>query len=202
MNAHAEGTRVVVGVVLAGLVVAVADADVVCTYSKQFNLRIPAEPGTTRGWMENAIIDVPSHLIITDLDVSVDLTHSSVFDLQLFLESPSGTGVLLNMYDLVQGYITGKDYSGTTFDDEAGTPIEAGSPPFTGSFRPLEGSSLSIYDGEDAYGPWKFRVADAYYNDTGHFDAYSLIITVPEPATIAFLLLGSGLAGSPLLRRR
>ena len=200
MNAHAEGTRIAVALAVIGLLAATVRADVVCTYSRQFNLRIPAGPDTTKGWMENAIIDVPSHLIIEDLDVSVSLTHSSVFDLQLFLESPSGTVVLLNMYDLVQGYITGEDYAGTIFDDEADTPIEAGTAPFTGSFRPLE--SLSIFDGEDAYGPWKFRVADAYYNDTGHFDAYTLLITVPEPATVAFFLLGSGLVGSSLLRRR
>jgi hypothetical protein len=170
----------------------VARADVVCTYSRQFNLRIPADPQATRGWMDDAIIDVPSHLVIEDLDVSVTLTHSKVFDLQLFVESPSGTAVLLNMYDPFTGYIEGADYDGTTFDDEASVPIEEASPPFVGSFRPVEGSRLADFDGQDAYGPWRVRVYDAYYADTGWFQAFSLMITVPEPATVAFLLAGMG----------
>jgi len=171
-----------------------AQADVVCTYSRQFNLRIPADPDATRGWMDDATIDVPSHLIIEDLDVSIDLTHPAVFDLQLFLESPSGTIVLLNQYDPFTGYIEGADYSVTTFDDEAAVPIEQGSPPFAGSYRPLAGSQLADFDGQDAYGTWRLRVCDAYYVDTGRFHSFTLTITVPEPATAALLGLALALA--------
>jgi hypothetical protein len=145
---------------------------------------------------------VPSHLLIEDLDVSVTLTHSKAFDLQLFLQSPSGTVVLLNMYDPFYGYIEGADYAGTTFDDEAGVPIEEGSPPFAGTFRPLDGSRLADFDGQDAYGSWRFRVYDAYYADTGWFRAFSLTITVPEPATAVLLLAGVGLAARGTRRRR
>ncbi len=167
-----------------------ASADVVCSYEGQFDLRIPADPKASRGPMGDAVIDVPSHLIIRDLDVSVDLTHSKVFDLQLSLVSPSGAAVLLNMYDFASGYREGADYRGTTFDDEAPTAIEVGVAPFQGRYRPLEGSTLASFDGEDACGPWRFRVYDAYYADTGRFHSYSLAITVPEPATAALLILG------------
>jgi len=165
-------------------------ADVVCSYEGQFDLRIPANPSANKGWMNDAVIDVPSHLTIKDLDVSVDLTHSKIFDLQLRLVSPAGTEVFLNMYDFTTDYREGADYRGTTFDDEAEIPIEAGVAPFEGRYRPLEGYSLASFDGEDAYGPWKFRVYDAYYADTGRFHSYSLAIAVPEPAAAAFLLLG------------
>jgi subtilisin-like proprotein convertase family protein len=175
-------------------------ADIVCSYERQFDLRIPAKLADNKGWMDDAVIDVRSHLTIKDLDVSVDLTHSKIFDLQLYLVSPAGTGVLLNMYDFATGYREGADYRATTFDDEAAIPIEAGVAPFEGRYRPLEGSSLASFDGEDAYGPWKFRVYDAYYADTGRFHSYSLAITVPEPATAAFLLLALPWLG--LLRRR
>jgi subtilisin-like proprotein convertase family protein len=167
-----------------------ASADVVCSYEGQFDLRIPADPGKSQGWMNDAVIDVPSHLTIKDLDVSVDLTHSKIFDLQLWLVSPAGAEILLNMYDFRSGYREGADYHGTTFDDEAATPIEAGVAPFEGRYRPLNGYSLASFNGEDAYGPWRFRVYDTYYGDTGRFHSYSLAITVPEPATAAFLLLG------------
>jgi subtilisin-like proprotein convertase family protein len=193
MRTGTRGTGLLV-VLVAGLCVA-ARADVVCTYSRSFNLRIPAGTGS-KGWMNDAVIDVPSHLIIEDLDVSVDLTHEKAFDLQLYVESPSGSTVLLNMYDPLTEYFNGEDYQGTTFDDEAGTPIENASPPFAGRYRPLEGSLLSTFDGQDAFGDWRLSVYDAYYGHTGRFSEFALTITVPEPATIALLLLAL-----PLLRR-
>ena len=185
---------VVVITVLVGLL-GVARADVVVTYSRPYDLRIPASAPATRGWMDDATIDVPSHLIITDLDVSVDLTHSNDFDLQLYLVSPSGSTILLNQYDPFTEYFEGSDYRHTTFDDEADTPIEAGSPPFEGRYRPLEGNLLSAFDGQDAFGRWRLRVCDAFYVNTGRFKEFTLTITVPEPATAGLLLLAL-----PLLR--
>jgi len=202
MCSHTGGTQAIVAAVVMGLPIIpqTARADVVCSYDGRFDLRIPAKTSDTKGWMNDAILDVPSHLTIGDLDVSVDLTHTKVFDVQLYLVSPAGTTVLLNMYDFATGYREGADYRGTTFDDEATAPIETAEPPFEGRYRPLEGNPLASFDGEDACGPWKFRVYDAYYADTGRFHSYSLAITVPEPATAAFLLLGLPCIG--WLRRR
>jgi subtilisin-like proprotein convertase family protein len=189
---------VVAGVFLSARV-PVQAGDVVCTYSGSFNLRIPAAPDTNRGWMVDAIIEVPSHLAITDLDVTVGITHTSAFDLKLLLKSPAGTTVLLNEGDLSHFY-KGANYSSTTFDDEASTPIEEGQVPFRGRYRPLEPSLLASFDGEDAYGPWRFQVFDARYGDTGTFNSYTLTITVPEPATAVLLLLGLGLLRLPKQR--
>jgi hypothetical protein len=188
MSTHTGSAGVLIVTIVAGLL-GVARADVVVTYSRPFDLRIPASAPATRGWMDDAIIDVPSHLIITDLDVSIDLAHSNDFDLQLYLQSPSGSTILLNQYNPFTGYFEGADYVGTTFDDEADTPIEAGSAPFAGRYRPLEGNLLSTFDGQDAFGRWRLRVCDAYYVNTGRFKEFTLTITVPEPATAALLLL-------------
>jgi hypothetical protein len=101
------------------------------------------------------------------------------------------------MYDPLVEYFNGEDYQGTTFDDEAVTPIENASAPFTGRYRPLEGNLLSTFDGQDAFGTWRLSVYDAYYGHVGCFNEFTLTITVPEPATIALLLLAL-----PLLVRR
>jgi len=196
MSTRAGSKGVLAIAILAGLL-GVARADVVVTYSRPFDLRIPAIAPNTQGWMNDATIDVPSHLIITDLDVSIDLTHTKDFDLQLFLRSPSGSRVLLNMYDPYTKYFNGEDYRGTTFDDEADTPIEAGSPPFEGRYRPLEGNLLSTFDGQDAFGRWRLQVYDAFQVDSGRFHEFTLTVTVPEPATAVLLLLAL-----PLLRPR
>jgi subtilisin-like proprotein convertase family protein len=138
-------------------------------------------------------------MLITDLDVSVDITHTNAFDLQLFLKSPSGTRVLLNEVHLDDFY-KGANYSSTTFDDEARTPIEEGQSPYRGSYRPLAPGLLASFDGEDAYGPWRFQVYDVWQADTGTFNSYTLTITTPEPATAAFLILGLGLLQLPKRR--
>ncbi len=177
-------------------------ADEVYTYQGDFNLQIPAEPDESRGWMTDAVIEVDSHFTISDIDVGVTLTHSNVFDLQISLQSPDGTSLLLNMYNPDNEFFQGADYSQTIFDDEALIPIDQAQPPFTGRFRPNSSDSLELFDGQDAYGLWRLQIYDAYYADTGTFENFELTFTVPEPATVALLVLGTALAALLRPRRR
>lgn len=181
----------------------------VYTYGGGFNLKIPTDPAATRGWMQDAAVYVPEHLIICDLDVVVSIRHTSAFDLQLFIESPAGDAIRLCVSDPLNGYYEGSDYDGTTFDDEADVPIQDASPPFTGSFQPLD--PLAFFDGRDACGTWKLQVYDAYYEDTGCLDSFLLIVTtcapeepveIPAPAAGGLALLGLGLIGSRKRHRR
>jgi hypothetical protein len=112
----------------------------------------------------------------------------------LYLVGPSGIVVTLNVNDPFTGYYEGEDYIATTFDDEAETEIADGRPPFDGSFRPLE--ALAALDGLDACGPWRLRVYDAYYSDTGCLDFFALLITVssPEPPVAVPIPSAGGLA--------
>ncbi len=158
-----------------------------------FNLPIPAIPGDTKGWMDDAIIDVPDHFTIADLDVRISITHTSAFDLQIYLESPAGPKLCLIMYDITE-FFKGKNYFQTIFDDEAEISIEEGEPPFTGRFRPRSPAQLSVFDGQNTFGSWKLQIYDARFYDTGKLDSFELIITIPEPATAILLLLGAGLA--------
>jgi subtilisin-like proprotein convertase family protein len=162
------------------------------TYSGDFNLRIPAKAGDTKGWMNDAVIEVPDHFIIHDINVGITLTHTSDFDLQISLKSPAGKTIYLNMYNLDQ-FFKGANYTNTIFDDEAMLAIEQAQPPFTGRFRPLEPYKLSAFDGKDAFGTWSLRIYDAHYYDTGTLNKFELVITNPEPATAVFLAVGFGL---------
>jgi len=158
-------------------------------YGGDFNLRIPQEPGSSYGWMADAVIDIPDHYNICDLDVKVNITHSSVFDLRLFLESPSGTSVCLNTYDDVDDFFEGANYTQTIFDDEALVPIEQGELLFTGRYRPRE--SLNIFDGEDTFGQWRLLIYDQFPYNTGTLDSFELVVSAPEPAAIFLLGFGS-----------
>ena len=169
-------------------------------YGDDFDLRIPACPDDSRGWMDDAIIEVNRHVTIYDLDVGINVTHTNVFDLQVFVQSPIGTRLCLNMYDFKDEFFKGEDYVQTIFDDEAEIPIEQGTAPFTGRFRPEAGNLLEIFDGEDAYGPWRLQIYDMWYWDTGKLDRVELIITICEPNALSLLALGAGL--TVLFRRR
>jgi subtilisin-like proprotein convertase family protein len=191
MDAGREQWIVAIFALVAGFTLVVS-ASPVHIYGGDFNLRIPADPNntnTTKGWMDDAIIEIPDHFPIADLEVGVSLTHSKVFDLQLYLQSPAGTRLCLNMYNFDE-YFNGENYTLTVFDDEAALSIEQGQPPFTGRFRPEPGNLLAIFDGLDAYGCWRLQINDARYADTGFLDHFELIIEIPEPATALLLALG------------
>ncbi|MDD5327262.1 MAG: proprotein convertase P-domain-containing protein [Phycisphaerae bacterium] len=164
-------------------------------YSGSFNLPIPepnkSDPYISKGRMTDAIINVPDHLTIHDLDIGISLTHTNVFDLQIFLQSPAGTKICLNMYNPYKEFFVGVNYMNTIFDDEATLSIKDASPPFTGRFRPVESYELSEFDGEDAFGPWHLQVYDMWDYDIGTLNNVELMISTPEPATFFLLALGA-----------
>jgi subtilisin-like proprotein convertase family protein len=176
----------------------------VYNYPGDFNLPIPApdqpESEFGRGWMADATLNVADHVTIYDLDVRLSLTHGSLFDLEILLESPAGTSVALNLAGNTAFIIRGEDgrltaVGGTfdlLFDDEAATPIDQAAKPFTGPFQPT--ASLSSFDQQDAFGTWYLRIYDAFYADTGTLDGFELVITTPEPATAILLIFGTALA--------
>ncbi|MGB2820667.1 MAG: proprotein convertase P-domain-containing protein, partial [Phycisphaerae bacterium] len=111
---------------------------------------------------------------ITDANVHLDITHTCDGDLEAVLVSPAGTRVQL--FFRVGG--AGDDFTDTTLDDEAGTPIVSGSPPFSGSFRPAE--ALSALDGEDPNGIWSLEVTDHAAVDVGTLNYWSLSLWCAE----------------------
>lgn len=173
----------------------------VYTYGGTFDLRIPLNPDDTQGWMDDAVINVPDHITIADIDVRINITHSSVFDLQISLVDYAGQQVHLNWYNADEFFI-GENYTETVFDDEAPTAIEQGTPPFTGPFRPREPEHLHDFYGQDAFGTWRLRVYDFWLADTGSLDSFEIIITTPEPNSATLVALGAALLCLYRNRRR
>jgi subtilisin-like proprotein convertase family protein len=165
------------------------------TYGGSFNLPIPeldkSDPYISKGQMTDAIINVPAHLTIHDIDIGISLTHTNVFDLQIFLQSPAGARICLNTYNPCKDFFIGENYTDTVFDDEAALSIKDGSAPFTGRFRPIESYQLSEFDGEDAFGSWCLQIYDMWDWDTGTLNKFELTISTPEPATFSLIALGA-----------
>ncbi|MBI9040902.1 reprolysin-like metallopeptidase, partial [Lutibacter sp.] len=123
---------------------------------------------------DNSIVGISSKIsitqnkIITDLILTVNITHPWVGDLTLKLISPKGTTVLLaaNVGD------EGDGFDNTTFDDAGTDIINLGMPPFTGVFIPQE--SLSKFLNEESYGEWQLLVIDEGPDDIGVINSWSL----------------------------
>ncbi len=111
---------------------------------------------------------------ITDVNVHLDITHTFDGDLEAVLVSPAGTRVQL--FFRVGG--DGDNFTDTTLDDEAATPIGSGSPPFSGSFEPAE--ALSLLDGEDPNGIWSLEITDHARGDAGTLNEWSLSLWCAE----------------------
>jgi subtilisin-like proprotein convertase family protein len=132
---------------------------------------------------------------IFDVNVTLDITHTFVGDLNAYLISPAGTRVKL--FSDVGIPRTGDNFTNTTFDDEAATLISSDSAPFTGTFRPepiIENfellvypdafTSLSAFDREDANGIWTLEIKDDAGFNVGVLNSWSVTITGSEPSTV------------------
>ena len=115
-------------------------------------------------------ITITNNKKITDVNVTVNITHTWLEDLTLTLTSPSGTVIIL------AANLGGEEdnYTNTTFDDSATTKINLGSPPFTGTFAPQV--NLSNLIDEETYGDWLLKVVDSQLEDTGEIVNWSLDI--------------------------
>lgn len=107
--------------------------------------------------------DLPEELgPIVDLNITINIQHPSVGDLELVLVSPGGTSVTLS--DNRGG--AGDNFTQTTFDDSALVSIitvTAADAPFTGRFRPE--MPLSAFIGNQEAGNWQLIVRDTVTNE-------------------------------------
>ena len=124
-------------------------------------------------------ITVGSVGTIFNVEVTLDITHSFVGDLNAYLVSPSGKSVLL--FDGVGGQFN--NFQNLTFSDSAARNISTigfsdwnGS--YTGTWQPM--GLLSDFSGDDAGGIWTLVVQDSDFADQGILNSWSLKITSGE----------------------
>jgi large repetitive protein len=108
---------------------------------------------------------------ITDIDVTLNISHTWVADLEIYLIGPDGTRVEL----LADVGGDGDDFVGTVLDDQADVPISEGSAPFTGRYRP-EGL-LAAFNGLTSDGDWVLEITDIFQPDPGILQSWSIAIT-------------------------
>ncbi len=154
------------------------------------------------------IIDifVPVSGIIVDVDIALNLEHSSFCDLQIFVGSPEleGDTILINYYDdFTNRFDPDRQILGwIILDEESIFDIDQSWEPYMGLFRPNGDDRLSELYGRQSGGWWQIKIYDARYYDTGLIKDIRLdmlidtgaeplkLSVIPEPATILLLAIG------------
>jgi subtilisin-like proprotein convertase family protein len=158
------------------------------SFGKSVNLSFGADYTKT---MLKTDIFVPISGNVLDLNLALDIEHTSVSDLQIYIKSPAETLACINSYDVYNFVPDRKNFYWTIFDAESSVSIDSGSSPFSGLFRPNGPDSLTGFYGQQSFGIWQVWVYDAVFYNTGTFKGARLDFFInPEPATILLFCLG------------
>jgi len=119
-------------------------------------------------------LTITDDYLIEDVDVTVNITHTYVSDLDLYLVAPWGDSVQLAEDPTT--FPAGANMTNCRFDDEADAPFEytATGAPYTGSWQPF--GELEAFDGFIVTGAWRLRAVDNEAADTGTIGIFTIHI--------------------------
>ena len=100
---------------------------------------------------------------IEDLDVRFSANHQFIPDLEVVLESPSGTSLEL----FADFEDDNNNFNDTIFDDDAPISINNGAAPFRGRYRTSGKRGLAVFKDQNLQGIWKLRITDQVENNAG-----------------------------------
>ncbi len=144
-------------------------------------------------------LNVPLNTLIADVNVSVQVDHSWIGDLDATVSSPSGTDIQLFDRPGVPETDFGCDGNNinVVFDDEAASTaadLEAtcgANPGISGPYQPI--TPLSTLDTEPAQGTWTLSITDNYPEDGGSITGWSVTFCVGGDNLTATLATNSPL---------
>lgn len=141
---------------------------------------VPLTIATTANVTINSTLNIPSGATISDINVTMDVTHTWINDLTATLISPSGTQV-----QLFVNPCTSNDIQNivATFDDSGSTVVCGTNPGITGVVKPTQ--LLSVFNGQSSTGTWTLRILDSFNQDGGSLNSWSLNICTVQPLSVA-----------------
>jgi cysteine-rich repeat protein len=161
-----------------GLSVAVRPATPLGVNCTTYTSTDAAQPIPTGPGMITSTIVVPGNPRIEDIDISLQLTHASPPDLDIYLTSPAGNtnGIVT---DLGSTTFTNWDVA---FDDQAAFPAGAYNVYDGLIVQPERDYRLGWLKGENAGGTWTLNVLDDLAANGGTLTGWSMTICEPSPA--------------------
>ena len=117
------------------------------------------------------------------ISVRLNLTTANTTNIRLVLISPDGERVVLANGPGNQGAPPRQNFSNTSFDDLAATPISAGSAPFDrGPYLPVDSLGGAL-DGESTAGTWLLEITNNNTDSTATLQNWRLDLPRPVPGT-------------------
>lgn len=128
----------------------------------------------------NSTLVIPAwqSVIIQNLSVNINITHSYIGDLTATLISPAGTQIQLFAAQCGSG-----QNAVASFDDSATTLVCGSGPAISGKVKPTQ--LLSQLNGISSEGTWTLRVRDGANQDGGVINSWGLNICSPQGPSLA-----------------
>ena len=132
---------------------------------------VPITISTSGAPTVNSTITIPTanNISITDLSVTLNISHTYISDLTVTLISPANTEVIL-----FSNKCSSSNDAVATFSTSGITLTCGTSPAISGNFLPQQ--SFNAFVGENSQGVWTLRVSDAYNQDGGEINSWSINI--------------------------
>lgn len=129
---------------------------------------VPKTLDETNAATATSTLSVGDDISIADINVSLDIGHTYISDLEIRLTSPDNT--IVTLYD---NSCSNESNIVMTFDDEGATTFPC--PPVDGgSYQPS--TSLSNFDNKSATGTWTLTIIDGFSGDGGALNSWSISI--------------------------
>jgi subtilisin-like proprotein convertase family protein len=129
---------------------------------------LPISSGAPNVVSSEIVINDQDGIRLTELALTLDISHSYTNDLDIKLEAPDGETITLVAF--AGG--SGDNFQQTKFSDSATADIQDSSPPFSGSFKPQE--SLATFTGKAINGTWRLTISDTANQDGGSLNFWKL----------------------------
>ncbi|MBT8274026.1 MAG: proprotein convertase P-domain-containing protein, partial [Bacteroidia bacterium] len=131
----------------------------------------PIAVGPNGGTVTTSVINIADDFVVDDVNVSINISHTWVGDLDITLLHPDG----ITSVELMPNNTCGNcDDMDVTFDDAAASSITtANAGPITGTYSPANGS-LSTFNGLMTAGDWTLTITDNANGDGGQLNGWDL----------------------------
>ena len=137
----------------------------------------PASPIAAQNplsWQILGSVNVPDNVTISDMNVSLNITHTKINDLYIGVLKPGATtvGEIRILYQ--QGCSTLISSNMVTTFDDAGVTLNCGGIAGSNTYRPL--NSLDIFNGQSSLGSWRIVIADVATANNGTLNSFNFNI--------------------------
>ena len=125
-------------------------------------------------------LNIPSGVTISDVNVTMNITHTWINDLSATLTSPTGTVITLFANQCSPSASINNIVA--TFDDAGVALVCGNNPGISGTVIPAQ--ALSAFNGQSSTGIWTLTVLDAFNQDGGSLNSWSLNVCGLAPLAV------------------